>query len=346
MKSQDSISNGERTTGITDYSMGRASDRPNAPRTATGQLALIEEGNVRAYLDATVMREDFGAIIRDIWELDCDLAPKSDPGIWFRVTEASPTGASGFDTVKGGAYMTPKEFGGTYDFSLKFAVSAYSRDAQAQKVLQFYQLAMLNPLVQQSPRALWVLLERVAKALGLQDFSGVIPQPPELDAPKTPQDEWTLMLEGEEVIPNPADHDSLHLQEHLKQLTQEQKNPDPDRQAENLLIAHIRATREQFAAKQAMQALTQDLIKSIQPAGGEGSPDVAQLMGALQQGQQPQGFGSVAPAEQPQGTPAPGSQAWPIPPPEQTAPGVPSPEQLPNNPIGSQQAGDGTAGMM
>ena len=346
MKSQDSISNGERTSGITDYSMGRASDRPNAPRTATGQLALIEEGNVRAYLDATVMREDFGAIIRDIWDLDCDLAPKSDPGIWFRVTESVPTGAGGFDTVKGGAYMTAKEFGGTYDFALKFAVSAYSRDAQAQRVVQFYQLAMLNPLVQQSPRALWALLDRVCKALGLQDFSGVIPQPPELDQPKTPQEEWTLMLEGQEVIPNPADHDALHLQDHMKQLVQEQKNPDPDRQAENLLIAHVRLTREQVAAKQAMQALTQDLIKSIQPAGGEGAPDVGQLMGAMQQGQQPQGFGSVAPAEQPQGTPTPGSQAWPIAPPEQNAPGVPGPEQLPNNPIGSEKAGDGNAGIM
>lgn len=282
MKNQETLSNGERTTGITDQSLGRASDRPNAPRTATGQLALIEEGNVRAWLDATVLREDIEQIIQDIWALDCDLAPKSEPGLWFRVTESQARGTAGFDTAKGGAYMTPEEFGGTYDFKLKLAVSAYSREAQAQKILSFYQLAMQNPIVMQNPRAMWVMLNRLAEALGIEDFSNIIPEPPDLDLPKTPDQEWTMMLEGEEVQPNPQDHDDLHLMAHLKQLADLRNEPNPDVQARNFLIHHIQETRQQKASKMAMQALTNELIRSIQPAPGEGGMDLSSLMGGGQ----------------------------------------------------------------
>jgi len=98
-RQQDVLATGERVTGITDQSLGRAVDRPNAPRTATGQLALIEEGNVRAYLDSTILREDMEQIISDIWDLDCDLVPKTEPGLFFRVTEEQANGL--FDVKQG-----------------------------------------------------------------------------------------------------------------------------------------------------------------------------------------------------------------------------------------------------
>lgn len=322
-KMQENLANGERVTGITDQSLGRAVDRPNAPRTATGQLALIEEGNVRAWLDATILREDVEQIVTDIWELDCDLAPKSDRGLWFRVTEAAGSSV-GFDTEKGGAYMTEKEFGGVYDFKLKMAVSVFSREAQAQKILSFYQLAMTNPLVASSPRALWVLLNRVAQALGIEDFGNIIPEPADLDQPITPEAEWTKMLEGdEEVHPNPQDHDDLHLMKHAKQLAESRRDPDADEQARNLLIRHIQETREQKAAKMAMQALTQELIRSIQPAGGGGAPDLTQVMGA---------FGG-------QGQPGPGAAP-------QAGPPAGNDMPLPGGAVGSSRAPEAHEGML
>jgi hypothetical protein len=314
-KNQDTIANGERVTGITDQSLGRSMQEATAPRTATGQLALIEEGNVRAYLDSTVLREDMEQIIADIWALDCDLAPKVEPGIWFRVTEATAQGTAGFDTAKGGAYMTPKEFAGRYDFRLKFATSSWSREAQAQKQLSFFQLAIQIPIVMQNARAQWVLLNKTAKALGIQDFNNVIPEPPNLDVPKTPDQEWTAMLEGDdEVQPNPADQDDVHLMKHMKQLAEAKKDPDPDQQAIKLLIIHIQQTREQKAAKMAMQALTQDLIRSIQP--GNGGPELPQLMQAQAMGEQ----GGL-----PQGQPGqPGAPPGP--------PGAPPPQAPPQGP--------------
>lgn len=330
-KQQDTLAMGERVTGITDQSLGRAMDRPNAPRTATGQLALIEEGNVRAYLDSTVLREDMEQIIADFWYLDCDLAPKTEPGIWFRVTESSAKGTAGFDVSKGGAYMTPQEFGGRYDFRLKFATSAWSREAQAQKTLSFLPIAMQNPLVMNNPRAMWMLLNRAAKALGIQDFDGIIPEPPDLDQPISPDLEWTKMLEGDdEVHPNPQDHDDLHLMKHAKQLAESRRDPNPDVQAQNLLVRHIIETREQKASKMAIQALTHSLIQSIQPGGGQGTPggpNIGQLMGALQQPQQPGGM--------------PGQAAVPV----ATGPAGPGPSGPPPGdlPMPSQQVGSSAA---
>jgi hypothetical protein len=185
--------------------------------------------------------------------------------------------------------MTPKEFGGRYDFRLKFATSAYAREAQAQKTLSFYTLAVQNPLVMQNPRANWVLLNRTAKALGIPDFTNIIPQPPDLDEPISADQEWTKMLQGDaDVHPNPADNDQLHLMTHMKQLAESKQDKDPDIQAEHFLIRHIIETRQQMASKQAMQALTQSLIQSIQPgAGGPGPGGPGGLPGMMQPGGQP-----------------------------------------------------------
>lgn len=318
-KQQDSLANAERVTGISDQSLGRGIDRPNAPRTATGQLALIEEGNVRAYLDGTVLREDMEALVSEIWEMDCDLLEKKDPGLWFRVTESTDVGTAGFDTAKGGAYMTPEEFAGKYDFRLKFATSAWSREAQAQKVISFYQAAMTNPLVLQNPRALWVLLNRLSTALGIKDFSNIIPQPPDLDEPISPDQEWTKMLEGDdEVQPNPLDHDNLHLSKHMKQLAESRQDPHADIQARNLLIKHIQETRAQMASKQAIAALTSSLIQSIQPGGG--------------------------PQQVPPGMPQPGMPQPSGAPPGGAPPGVPPPNGTPGvPPMPSEQVGSSAA---
>lgn len=312
-RQQDILSTAERVTGITDQSLGRAVERPNAPRTATGQLALIEEGNVRAYLDSTVLREDMEQIVGDFWNLDCDLVPKTEPGLFFRVTEEQSGGL--FDTKHGGAFMTAKEFGGRYDFRLKFATSVYARQAKKQEFMAFYQAAMMNPLCQQNPMAMWQLLNMLAKNFSI-DFAEIIPRPPELDQPKTPDKEWTLMLEGETVQVNPQDHDDLHIQQHIQQVEDERKDPDRDTQAIGLMVKHILDHQQQKRTKQLMQALTSQLMNSVMPQQQPGVDPG--MLGHLQQmytaeqpaiGQPPQGPpGDVPPPPQ-----QVGSSAAPIP---------------------------------
>lgn len=269
-RQQDLFAIAERVTGITDQSMGRSIERPNAPRTATGQLALIEEGNIRAYLDSTILREDFEQIITEFWELDCDLAPKAEPGIFFRVTKQQANGL--FDTKGGGSYMTAKEFGGRYDFRLKFATSVWARQAKKAELLAFFQIAMQNPLCATNPKVMWTLLNRLAIEFGINDFETICPPPPDLDEPQTPDQEWARMLEGEtDVHVNPQDHDQLHLVKHAGQVEDARKDPDRDPKAIAQMEQHIRQHHEQMRVKAMMQALTAHLAQQMM-GGQHGGP--------------------------------------------------------------------------
>lgn len=319
-RQQDLIAVAERVTGITDQSMGRAIDRPNAPRTASGQLALIEEGNVRAYLDSTILKEDMEQIVGDFWDLDCDLAPKTQPGLFFRVTEEQANGL--FDVRQGGAYMQPNEFGGRYDFKLKFATSVWARQARKQELLGFAQLAMQNPLIVQNPLALWELTNRVAREFGISDFNSMVPRPPALDRPKQPEDEWTEILEGEEVHVNPQDNDQQHIAEHTQELEQERHDPDRNEQAIGLMVQHIMDHQRQMRAKQMMSALTTQLIQqtamAAHPANGIDPGILQRLMGGQPGQPGPPQPGPPGPGGPPQ-IPQPAAVAGQIPAPPQQA---------------------------
>jgi hypothetical protein len=303
-RQQDIFTTAERLTSQSDQSLGLSIQRPNAPRTATGQLALIEEGNIRAYLDSTILREDMEQIIGDFWDLDCDLVPRTDPGLFFRVTEQQAGGL--FDVRQGGAFMTPKEFGGRYDFRLKFATSVWSRQAKKAEFVAFYDRAMANPLIASNPRALWVLMNRLAKEFDIEDFADIVPEPPAPDTPKTPDVEWNEMLEGTPVEVNPLDHDDLHIQQHIRQAEDERKSPTRDAQAIGFLVKHILDHQRQKREKMLMASLTQDLIRSIQPAQNDQSP-MEQQLAELYGGRLPgAGAPPTAPEEPAAAPPQPG----------------------------------------
>jgi hypothetical protein len=331
-RQQDLITVAERVTNINDQSMGRSMSQPNAPKTATGQLALIEEGNVRAYLDSTILREDTEKIVADFWDLDCDLVPKTQPGLFFRVTKEQAGGL--FDVKQGGAYMTPMEFGGKYDFKLKFATSIWARQAKKAEFFAFYQAAMMNPLVAQNPKALWVMLNRLAQECGIDDFENIVPQPPDLDAPKDPEQEWAEMLEGDVVHPNPQDNDQLHLLNHQRDLEDAKKDPYPDKQAIGLMIHHILETHEQLRTKQLMQSMAQQFVQHLQ---GPGPQQPAANPNLLQQLIQQYGGGAAA-SPGPPGAAAPVHQPGPATPPGEVPP--------PPAAVGAQQAPQPQDGML
>lgn len=299
MRAQEILASGERVTGVTDQSMGRTSGRPNEPRTATGQIALLEAGNVRAWLDSAILREDAERFIGDFWEMESDLHGKSGPGTFFRVTEEQAGGL--FETKEGGAFMTPEEFGGRMDFRLKFATSAYAREAKKAQFLAFYQVASMSPLVQANPVAMWALLDRLARAFDIDDFASIVPRPPELDAPKNPDEEWTQMLEGDEVEVHPQDHDAFHIQQHAKQIDMARQSGNGDERAINLGIHHLIAHRRAMREKMLMQGMVSDLMKTMQdpqnPVGAAMNQSLAE------QEQQPQPGDMPAAAPTPSGLP-------------------------------------------
>jgi hypothetical protein len=241
----------ELITGYSDMTLGRSADRPNAPKTAAGQLALLESGNARIRsLDLAFIRAHLSRFLSNLWELECAFGSEQ---VFFRVTEGNPRGI--LDAKDGWAPMTADERGGRYDFALKFATSSYSKAAAQERALQLYQLDMANPLVAMNPRALWHVADRVHKALGDHSFGQIVPMPPEMDLPTPPDVEWTEALQGrKDLRVHPMDHDQLHLREHEKQLQMSVTAQfGRDQEAEIQLVGHIMEHQAALVRKEQMR---------------------------------------------------------------------------------------------
>lgn len=252
----------ELVTGVNDQTLGRSSDRPNAPQTASGQAMLLQEGNTRASLDMTMLREDFSRIIGYIWALDREYA---SPDTFFRVTgDDAP-----FNLDKGFGKMTSEEREHPYGFELKFATSVYSREAKKQFMLQLYALSMQNPIVAQDPKALWTILNRVWKAFGEEGFADVIPEPPHPERPKMPKEEWQLMMKGEIVHVSSIDDDDQHIIDHRRRLAGEADEPleRQDAQLQLLAKAHIVEHERQKLQKMMLQQLAARAMAAMQAQG-------------------------------------------------------------------------------
>lgn len=257
-KEQALISYSERVTGITDQNIGRTQSTPNAPRTARQTMALLEEGDVRASLDLSVLREDWGEILSHFWQLEQNYGNERT---FFRVTEEDSGGL--FPVGKGGAYISDEDRENNYDFDLKFATNAWSKETNKQNQLQLYGLDLQNPLVVQNPKALWLTLDKIHRAFGDDRFCDAIPQPPDIGLPVDPTEEWTRMLQGEEVHVNPMDDDKLHITQHNRRLAEAQADPHHDEAAYNAMVRHVREHMQQMAQKQLMAELTSRLVKSL-----------------------------------------------------------------------------------
>lgn len=256
----------ELVTGVSDQTAGLSSDRPNAPRTASGQAMLLQEGNVRASLDMMMLKDDTARLVNYVWELDREYASEE---VFFRVTGEDAQGL--FDTKNGFGTMTAEEREHGYNLSVKFATSVYSREAKKQAILQLYQLSVVNPVLMQNPRGLWVMLNRVWEACGEKDFRDVIPEPPETDHPKTPKEEWSDALNGEDLQVNPLDDDMVHLLDHRKRLEQAmQETPERrDKQSEHAMAEHIVRHEQQRRQKMLIQELVTAVAGQLQAQMGQ-----------------------------------------------------------------------------
>lgn len=301
----------ERLTGQTDQNVGRQPDRPNSPRTATQFVGLLEEGNIRAALDTRFLREDFKPIIGWTWQLE---QMYGAPNTFFRVTEEEAKGL--FDTREGGARMTAQEFTGKLDFELRLASSFYSRETEKQRKLALYQLDLQNPLVINSPRALWMATNQIHKALGDDNFAELVPEPPDLELSVDPNQEWARMLAGEEMPVRPDDHDDLHLDKHYRQLERERTAGErADETAIDMLAEHIRQHAKQKQQKQLQAALVEAFVSKMAenqqtgqglqlsngPVGLETlQQTIGELMGQAGGGPQQQPGQRAAPPKEPQ----------------------------------------------
>jgi hypothetical protein len=257
---QNLIGYAERLTGISDQNLGRTSDRPNQPRTARQTVALLDEGNIRGSLDVTTFRDDLTAILRYIWALDSQYSP---PQVFYRVTERRPNGL--YDSARGFGKMTAKERAGRYDFEIKFATGAHSREARKQSALEIAQLLLTVPIVATNPQAQWKIADKLCKAHEIYDFASMVQKPPELPMPMAPEDEFPKMLQGEIVKVHPLDDHPTHIETHKQAVTMEMRADAPDRDYDAIhqMLYHI-TEHEEAAVQQAQQ---QQLMAGLQALG-------------------------------------------------------------------------------
>lgn len=308
IKSQAIEAIGEKTTGLSSFGMGRSSDRPNQPRTATGQIAMVEQGNIRlSGLDVRFLREDIRQFLGDTWELDCLYAPEE---LFFRVAEDDLPGHA---TAGGVAKMTRQERAGKFDFDIQFASSIWSREAKKQSAMETFTLDLQNPIINTNPKALWSVTNKFHKAMGDDNFADTVPEPPDMERPKNPKEEWTLILQGEDVNVNPEDNDELHVLDHIQRARE-----TTDRPAQQAMAKHVNDHQKQKAAKMMMSAMAEKMAAAVQQqmAGNNGS---TQAPGAVASPMDPTSGMGAAP---PPGAPPPTPDQPPI-------PGVSSPELPP-----------------
>ncbi|MGH8500012.1 MAG: hypothetical protein ACRERV_14580, partial [Methylococcales bacterium] len=283
---QNLIAIAERVTGITDQGIGRSIDRPNAPKTARGQMILEDSAGVRLSLDNTISKNDWAKIFSHIWELVCTFG---DEQLFFRVSEEDARGL--FETKDGFATLTRDERFGRMDFNIKFATSVHSREARKEQTVEIVTELLQLPIIQQNPAAQWQLGDRLLKSHDLPGMNEIMPRPQEAAYPKDPAQEWTLMLQGEKAHTNPLDDDQLHIQEHQQQIeiARESKR-EVDFDAIAKMISHIGEHQEQQATKQAQAVMQQQLADSVsQGLGGAltgeaGGMDMGAMMNDPQEG--------------------------------------------------------------
>jgi hypothetical protein len=263
---------GELVTGIPDTLNNQTTAGSTvASRTASGQAMLLQEGNVRASLDMTMLREDMSQMLGYCWSLDRELG---DEEVWFRVTGDDTHGL--YDTNKGFGRMTSEQRNHEFGFELKFATSVWSREAKKAAVMALYQLSVQNPIVAQNPSALWAILNKVWDAFGEKNFGDILPEPPVQDTPRQPKQEEEMLAAGDadEVHVNPLDDDLKHLDSHRKQLLEATQEPKArqDKRFQAELVKHILDHEKQRRQKMLLQAAFQAAMQAHQQQQQNGAP--------------------------------------------------------------------------
>lgn len=278
----------EKLSGLPDIALGAQADRPNSPKTFRGQALLQGQSDIRQTLETMFMSEDWAAILDHIKML---VDTYGKPTEEFRVTEEQASGY--FETNKGFATITDEERSGRYDFKLKFATSAQSREARKERGLAFGQVAATLPVFLQNANLQRDYLLLMAKNLELDGLMPTLQAIPDQNVPLTPEVENTQMLQGLDPQIHPQDDDAAHLAKHYELAQQQMQMPEAERDTDALHrdIAHMMQHEEQQQRKLAMMAQAQAQANAqaafgalgIGPQGGQNGNTgaVGQAGGAL-----------------------------------------------------------------
>lgn len=272
MAEQKVLGYGEQVVGQSAATLGRTSDRPNAPRTAYQTAALIEQGDIRGALEVSGLRKDLDRLLRHIWEFDCSFTDQQQK--FFRVTEERARRWGG-SVVDGRAALDPAARMGWYDFKLKFAASKQEKEAQIQRTITRVQMDLANPLILQDPVALWKVTRDYHEALGNKNFEELLPVPQGVEAPKSAKQELAMAQQRQRIFVHPQDNHELHIGEHIRDMEMLRQAQEPDTEAIATLAAHVAEHKAKAREAALMMAAVQQVADSpaVQQALVGASPD-------------------------------------------------------------------------
>lgn len=271
----------ERLTAASEYIMGRESDIVGGSGTATRTQAIVQSAEVRFTLPSERLRAGASDILSthlDLIQLNIPmgfeqkvLGEKGEP--IFQQGELNDMGLAGDFT----AYLLPDP-------------SMGSKETERQMMGMIYSMLLQNMVVGTDPAKIYELTYEWLKSMGRDEMfiKRILGPRPEQDMIDDPEDENTLMLQGDfkRVMPQITENHMFHIMKHMELqkspsfLELQKTAPSLTTQISEYNQLHIQQHMEMMAA---MMGLMQK--QGGGPAsGGSGAPSPGQESGPKPEG--------------------------------------------------------------
>ena len=256
----------ERLTAASSYILGKESEIVGGSGTATRTNAIMESAEQRFALPAERLREGAAAIVNKHLSL---LQLNIPQGLERRVL-----GEKGEPLFEGNE-LTQLGISGEFDAYLLPDPSMGSKQTERDLANMFYSVFIQNPITGSDPAKIYQLSADVLKAYGKEnDIVRYLGPAPEQDAIDSPEDENTLMIQGDfgRVKAQFTENHILHIMKH-QELMQSPSMAQIATAAPNLVNTIIQFNQQHIQEHMMMMAQVQQLMKKGGEigAGGKGA---------------------------------------------------------------------------
>lgn len=254
------LSYAERVLGISDYTAGVATQKPNTPKTATMGMAMMQQTRGRLGLIVGRHQDSFRELLQQIQGLNVQYLPED---VVIRVS-----GSAGADDFIG---ITRDELVGDYHYLITGQTRLENKQAERETIL-FLTQTLAPYLMQgaaQNPQV-YALLERLLQAYDIRDHEEILgPKPPAPDLPIAQERENAQMFSGEEVKIHQGDDDVQHL-EIIDKMTKSPEWAIVPEDNKPLYSEHAQAHQQQQQQKMMQAQMMQQQMMQAQMMGAPG----------------------------------------------------------------------------
>lgn len=277
----------ERLTAASSYVMGRESEIVGGSGTATRTQAIVQSAEIRFTLPSERLRFGISGILSDHLDI---IQLNIKPGM-----EEQVLGEGGEKIFLAGE-LTDEGIAGKFQAYLLPDPSMGSKQTERDLMNQLYSVYIQNPIVMSSPQNIYWLSAAHLKSQGKDDefIKRVLGVEPDMDAIDSPEDENTLMIQGEfgKVTPQITENHLLHIQKHMDL----QKSPHLQQMMQTAPeLTNQILEYNQLHIKQHMQMMQQmqSLMGGQKPGGGGGGEQNPGDGGQSGEGKEPQNPGQA-----------------------------------------------------